>query len=263
MTSQGRFFRWVSRSPKVAFWVTVVTALVLGIGIGGASATDQTAADQGTGDAVRLGSKADALADQLAQITQERDDLKAKADRSESRADVAEAAVKKLSAKGEVPDFMGEDAASARDNELVDELGWKIRTVPEVSASKPAGTVIRQSPREGKVLKSGRSITLIVARKPPPKPKQWVTIKTLQGDSSTKTEEFRVARGAKARLVYDMPQDGNNAITLYKAPKEYVDLLLNEIGPHHGSTRLYEPGTFYLDVTGAYTISVQVFKRPG
>ena len=59
-----------------------------------------------------------------------------------------------------------------------------------------------------------------MAKKPPPKPKAWVTINTLQGDSSTKTDEFTVPRGAKARLVYSMPGDGNNAITLYKTPKE-------------------------------------------
>jgi hypothetical protein len=104
---------------------------------------------------------------------------------------------------------------------------------------------------------------LTVARKPPPKPPEWVTIATLQGASSTKTDEFTVPRGLKARLQYSMPQDSNNAIILYKAPKEYIDLLLNEIGPQQGSTRLYEPGRYYLDVTGAYTIQVQVFKRPG
>jgi hypothetical protein len=195
-------------------------------------------------------------------MTEERDALKTKVDDAGSRADVAEAAVEKLSAKGEVPDFTGDDVDAARDDDLVDELDWKIRTVPTVTTSARPGTVISQRPREGKVLKSGRSITLTVAKKPPPKPKQWVTIQTLQGDSSTKTEEFRVPSGAKARLVYDMPQDGNNAITLYQAPKEYVDLLLNEIGPQSGSTRLYEPGTFYLDVAGAYTIQVQVYKRP-
>lgn len=59
-----------------------------------------------------------------------------------------------------------------------------------------------------------------------------------------------------------MPQDSNNIITLYKAPKEYTDLLLNEIGPQQGTTRLYEPGTFYLDVSGAYAVQVQAFKRP-
>jgi hypothetical protein len=37
-----------------------------------------------------------------------------------------------------------------------------------------------------------------------------------------------------------MPQDSNNAITLYKAPNEYIDLMLNEIGPQSGTTRIYQ-----------------------
>jgi hypothetical protein len=106
------------------------------------------------------------------------------------------------------------------------------------------------------------SVTLTFAENAPPKPKQWVTIKTLSGASSTKSDEFTIPEGATARLVYDLPQDGNNAITLYQAPDEYVDLLLNEIGPQSGSTRVYQSGTYYLDVMGAYTINVQVFKRP-
>ncbi len=89
-----------------------------------------------------------------------------------------------------------------------------------------------------------------------------MTITTLSGDSSTKTEEFTIPAGTKARLNYSMPQDTNNAITLYQAPNEYIDLLLNEIGPKTGSTRLYQTGTFYLDVSGAFTIDIQVFKRP-
>ena len=32
-----------------------------------------------------------------------------------------------------------------------------------------------------------------------------------------------------------MPDDSNNAIILYKAPKEYIDLVLNEIGPRHST----------------------------
>jgi len=39
-------------------------------------------------------------------------------------------------------------------------------------------------------------------------------------------------------------------------------MLLNEIGPQNGTTRLYDSGHFFLDVTGAYTINVQIFKRP-
>jgi hypothetical protein len=50
-----------------------------------------------------------------------------------------------------------------------------------------------------------------------------------------------------------MPEDSNHIIELYKASDNDLpeDLLLNEIGPQHGSTRRYNSGTFYLDVTGA------------
>jgi hypothetical protein len=165
------------------------------------------------------------------------------------------------SAKGEVPALTGMDIDDARSDDAVSSYNWRVRTVRQISTRRP-GTVIAQSPHEGTTLKASRSITLTVAKKAPPKPKQWVTIKTLSGASSTKTPEFTIPSGARARLTYSMPEDGNNAIELYKAPDEYEDLLLNEIGPQSGTTRLYQTGTFYLDVSGAYTINVQVFKRP-
>jgi len=259
---RGGLFGWVARKPKLAFFVTAGVALVIGIGLGAAGGVSQSQLDDAkakAGDAER----------KLAQVSRERDELQA--DREElqgdlasatDRADTSEAAIKKLTAKADVPDFTGDTVADARGNDRVDSLGWKIRTVTRETSSASPGTVLSQKPAEGRTLGSGRSITLTVAKKPPPKPKQWVTITTLQGDSSTKTEEFTVPRGAKARLVYSMPGDTNNAIILYKAPKEYIDLLLNEIGPQQGTTRLYEPGRFYLDVTGSYTIQIQVFKRP-
>ena len=114
---------WSAQIRRLAFWVTALTALILGVGIGGARATNQSTAAPRAERATKLGSDSDAIADQLARVTQERDDLKAKAESTETRADVAEAAAKRLSAKGEVPSFLGDDAASARDNEIVDELG--------------------------------------------------------------------------------------------------------------------------------------------
>ena len=61
-----------------------------------------------------------------------------------------------------------------------------------------------------------------------------------------------------------MPAEGNNAIELYRAPDEYVDLLVNDIDATSGSTRLYGAGTYYLDVTAdTYSIQIQQFKRPG
>jgi hypothetical protein len=256
----GRLFAWVSRKPKQAFWVTLGVSVLIGIGIGASTGSGSADADRANPNA--HSGQLDQARAELATVSRQRDALADQLATSRKRADTAEAAVKKLSAKAEVPDLTGHEASSARANELVEQLGWKVRAVRRTTTAAEAGTVISQSPREGKILKAGRSITLVVARKPPPKPKQWVTLKTLQGASSTKTEEFHVPSGLKARLRYSMPEDGNNAIILYRAPKEYIDLVLNEIGPQQGSTRLYEPGTFYLDVTGSYTIEVQVFKRP-
>ena len=261
-SSRTGLFGWVARKPKQAFWVTLIAALVLGLGIGAAGGSDQASADKAKADASALRNQ---LADTRTDLKDERAKnaaLTGEVDGAKRRATTAETAVKALSAKAEVPDLTGSDVDSARANDTVGELRWKIRTVRRTTTSADAGTVIAQSPKEGATLRAGRSVTLVVARKPPPKPKQWVTIKTLTGASSTKTEEFRIPSGSKARLSYSMPEDGNNAIILYKAPKEYTDLVLNEIGAQHGTTRLYEPGTFYLDVTGSYTIQVQIFKRP-
>ena len=197
-TPRTGLYGWVERQPKVAFWVVLLVALFLGAGVGAAGGTDTSDIDAAKSDARDARSE-------LASAKTERDGLRRDLEGERERADRAEAATKKLSAKAEVPDLTGDDEGAARGNDLVDQLGCKVRTVRETTTSAPAGTVIRQAPKEGSVLKSGRSITLTVARKPPPKPKQWVTTSTLQGASSTKTEEFRVPGGVKARLLYSMP----------------------------------------------------------
>jgi hypothetical protein len=205
--------------------------------------------------------RADQAESRAAAVEKERDALRGRLDQAEGQVAGLRQRVKKLTAKGDVPSFVGDQISDVEADQSVAAFNWKIRTTDQIS-DQPPGTVLSQSPPEGTSLKAGRSISVVVAKKAPPKPKEWVTIKTLTGADSTKTDEFTVPGGVKARLQYDMPGDTNNAITLYRRPKEYVDLLLNEIGPQQGVTRLYEPGTFYLDVTGSYTIQVQVFKRP-
>ena len=81
------------------------------------------------------------------------------------------------------------------------------------------------------------------------------------GASSTKTEESHSVRGqgpvelhhARGQQQRDHPLQGAEGV---HRPRPQRDR------PAAGPTRLYEPGTFYLDVTGSYTIDVQVFKRP-
>jgi hypothetical protein len=251
---RGGFFGWVSRKPKTAFFSTLALSLLIGGGIGGAGGVQQQTVDTANARTAQSDARAASLRSDLTRA-------QGRAEQAQTRGDKLAAQVKTLSAKGEVPSLTGMAVSDARDQDAVSAYDWNLKTVRQISGESP-GTVIAQSPSEGKVLKSGRSITLTVAQKAPPKPKQWVTLTTLSGASSTKTDEFTIPGGAKARLTYTMPQDSNNAITLYKAPDEYVDLMLNEIGPQSGTTRIYQSGTYYLDVMGAYTIDVQVFKRP-
>lgn len=245
---------WIRRRPIVALFLAAGVGLLLGGGMGAAVGNQQSDVDS-------LEAANSKLKAQVATEATRADITEGQLKDVQDRADRAEAKVKKLAAKGEVPDFVGEDQTSVTESDLVGQYDWRVRTSRQASERQP-GTVLAQAPRPGTTLKAGRTITITVAKKPPPKPRQWVTIDTFSGASSTKTDEFTVPGGVKARLEYSMPQDGNNAIILYRAPSEYVDLLLNDIGPQQGTTRLYEPGRFYLDVTGAYTINIQVYKRP-
>jgi hypothetical protein len=242
---------WLARHPAAVLG-GLAAAILMGLAIG------LVAGDSKAGEQRKRADQAEA---QLTALSSERDGLRTRAESAERRLADLKQRIRKLSAKGDVPSLVGSQLADVEADQTVAAYNWKLQTSEEVSTSEP-GTVLRQSPPEGTTLKAGRSIQLVVAKKAPPKPKQWITIQTLTGADATKTNEFKIPGGVKARLQYDMPQDTNNAITLYRPPKEYVDLLLNEIGPQHGSTRLYESGTFYLDVTGSYTIQVQVFKRP-
>jgi outer membrane murein-binding lipoprotein Lpp len=253
---RNRLFAWVARKPKTAFWITLIAGVILGAAIGGSGGVDQTKLDQANARATSADSNAGRLRSQLAAMTD-------RADHAEGTNAQLKDRISTLSAKGEVPALTGMSIDDASNDSAVDAYNWRVRTVRQISSRAP-GTVIGQSPREGTTLKSGRSISLTVAKKAPPKPKQWVTIKTFQGASSTKTPEFTIPSGAKARLTYSMPQDSNNIIELYRTSDSDLpdDLLLNEIGPQTGTTRLYDTGRFFLDVTGAYTINVQVFKRP-
>jgi len=67
---RGGLFGWVQRKPKLAFSVTAVVALLVGVGIGAAGGTDQAALDEAVADAGKASG-------QLAKVTEERDSLRA------------------------------------------------------------------------------------------------------------------------------------------------------------------------------------------
>jgi hypothetical protein len=247
------FFGWIARKPKAAFWLTLAAALAVGSGIGAAGA-DQSDQLKSTQD--RLAAARAATQNLQARLA----DASAERDRLADSLDAARSKIKRLTAAGEMPGLTGEYVGDARDDQVVKDLGWHVRTVSQPSDAEP-DTVIAQRPAEGTTVKRGRTVTLVVAV---PRPKSWKTVASFSGSGSKRTDEFRIPRGMKARITYSFTGD-TNAILEIKKPGDGEfggDLLLNEIGDYSDTTRLYDKsGNYYLDVEGgSWTVSVQVFK---
>jgi hypothetical protein len=253
----GRFSAMLRRHPRRWFWGTLVVALLVGVGIGGASASDQAQLDKldrqladVRGELRETRGELERTSGQLGEATDRADDLQAELDD-------ANATVKRLSAKGEVPDLTGGTVSDAED--AVTDFEWKIKTVSRATSDAKPGTVIAQVPREGTVLRNGRSVTLTVAKKPPP---SWKTIFSFSGSGSRKSDEFRVPDG-KVRISYAFTGNTNAILEIGVPGDEFGgELLLNEIGDYSDTTRVYgHAGQRFLDVEGgSWNIQVQVFK---
>jgi len=256
--ARGGLYGWVQRKPATAFWATLVVALFVGLSIGGGAASNGDELDAAKADG-------HAAEGRRAVIEGERDQLREDLGAANERADTAEARITELTARAEVPDFTGKQAGRAHGNRLVEEIGWEIKTVQQVSTAAAPGVVLRQAPKAGKLLKRGQTITLIAAKEPPPKPPQWVTIASFSGSGEKRTDEFRIPKGLKARIAYTFTGDTNASMWLKRPSDDEFggDLLFNEIGDFADSTRIYDSGTFYLEIgTGNWNADVQVFKRP-
>src|SRR5688572_28258573 len=138
---RGGLFAWVQRKPKAAFWSTLLIALIIGIGIGAASSSQQTELDAANARADRAEARAD-------QAEQRNSSLDRQLTSSNERASALSDRVKMLSAKGEVPSFTGQDISDARDNEAVTSYDWQVKTISRISDQSP-GTVLSQLPAEG------------------------------------------------------------------------------------------------------------------
>jgi hypothetical protein len=147
MLDRPGFFGWVQRKPRVAFFSTVIAALLIGLGLGIAGSDQQ--------------SQLDAKNDQIAQLRSGLSSERSRRDSLQGELASAKRQIKRLSAKGEVPNLVGGtvDAAQSR----VADYNWKLKTTTQVSGEE-LGTVIAQSPPAGTVLKAGHSIQLTVAK---------------------------------------------------------------------------------------------------
>lgn len=262
----GRVRVGVRRRPVLWLSVTAVLMLLVGVGIGVGGSPSQSELDDVKQERADLAAANAGLRDKLTAAEGRATEAEQARDEATKNADEALAEARRITARGRVPDLTGDDAAAARENTVVGDFDWDVKSSSRVASAEP-GTVIAQSPRAGATLARGAKITVFVARKPPPKPKQWVTIYRISGAGSRRTGEFTIPEYAKVRVRYSYGGDDNSTLQL-KTPDEgddsFGDLIVNEIGVYSGVSRLYgKSGTYYLDVSGgSWTIEVQVFKRP-
>lgn len=257
---------FLRRRPITWLLVTAVIALVAGAAIGQGGTVPQKDLDQAKAQVLSLRQDRDATQRKLDDSTRQNQTLSTERDDAADRAAKAVADAKRITAKGKVPNFSGRRVDGIRESQIVQDFEWKVTQSSTVSAAEP-GTVIKQDPPPGRSLDRGASVRLTVAKKAPPKPKQWVTTYSTSGRGAKRTDEFSIPSGEKVRVRYSFGGDTNDTLQL-KEPEEgddsFGDLIVNEIGVHAGTSRLYgKSGTYYLDVDGgSWTIEVQVFKRP-
>lgn len=254
----GRLTAAIRRRPRRWFWLPLAVALFIGVALGAGSSSQQNEVD-------RLDTQ---LQDARAETGSTRDELTgaknalevagSEMDEVRTELDDANSTIKRLRAKGELPDLTGGTVGDAKG--AAGDYLWNFKTVTRARSDVEPGTVVEQSPVEGTVLRSGRSVTLTVAKKPPP---SWKSIFTFTGAGARKSDEFTIPRSSKARIAYSFAGDTNAILELGVPGDEFGgELLLNEIGDFSDVTRVYNhAGRRFLDVEGGtWNIDVQVFK---
>jgi outer membrane murein-binding lipoprotein Lpp len=249
----------------------VVIALLVGVGIGSASSgatklrTDLAASQSNGADLTSrvsgLNGQVSALNGQVTDLRTQNSTLGAQlsslasqVSHLQSRNDALALKVENLRAKRPLPSLVGQsqDAASS----LADQYGWTV-SVTQQGSDKPAGTILSQSPAAGTVMRYGAKFSIVVAKALPP---GWKDLKVWSGSGTMKTELVDIPDG-QVRVVFSFTGDFNDVITLMQPPDEWVDLLVNDIGPKSGSTRLYYTGKYFFDIEGGrWTVTLQVWK---
>ncbi len=254
------------RRPATWLVVTAVDCLGAGAAIGQGDTVPKADLDKAEARVATLDSRLTAAQRRLDDSTRENTALRGERDAAADRAAKAVADAKRITARGKVPNFSGRRVDGIRESQTVQDFEWQVTQTSRISGAVP-GTVIKQDPAPGRTLDRGATVRLTVAKKAPPKPKQWVTTYSTSGSGAKRTGEFSIPSGQKVRVRYSFGGDTNDTLQL-KEPEEgddsFGDLIVNEIGVYSGTSRLYgKSGTYYLDVDGgSWTIEVQVFKRP-
>jgi len=166
-----------------------------------------------------------------------------------------EEALQAARAKRPLPNFVGDDEDSVLT--LAEEVGWDITVNEQATEEESPGTVLSQDPPPGTIMRAGSTFSVVVAKAPPP---GWKDVRVFSGQGEEVTATFAIPDG-RVRVLYQFSGNTNAALTLYRKPRKYIDLLLNEIGSRTGDTRLYYsgPGYYFEICCGTWTVRVQHF----
>jgi eukaryotic-like serine/threonine-protein kinase len=157
-----------------------------------------------------------------------------------------------------VPDVSGDSSAYAARQLSVAGL---TSSTTSTSSSKPAGTVLSQSPDAGDEVAPGTSVQLTVAA-----PKAWHTVDTFTADGESSSDIFRI-RGSRWRLTYTLTFSHCDfscyppSIYIHnKAGTDFRNFSLKD-GTHTTSVPM-PPGHYYVEVTSVsqddFTVDVKV-----
>lgn len=259
-SKHGTGLRAVIRRRPI-LWVSATAIVALGVG-GAVTSSDSVSRSDYDKVETRLASSTAEVRD----LRSEREASSRQVRTAREQVDSAKAVAARVTARGKVPSFEHQTVEEVRGSGTVGDFDWRVSTTRQVADAEP-GTVIWQSPAAGAKLGREGSIHLRVAKRAPPKPRQWVSVASLSGTGAKRTGEFQIPSDEKVRVKYTYGGDQNDTLQL-KQPDEgddsFGDLIVNEIGSYSGTSRLYgKAGSYYLDVDGgSWSIDVQVFKRP-
>ena len=247
-------------------WLSLSLAFLLGATIAAAGTqtrvsdveSDLTAAESLLGDqrsrADDLESEMGDLHDEITDVEAELSETVDEADDLRDERDELKHQVAALRSKRPIPNLVGKQEGAAE--KLESAFGWSL-SINKQGSEKSPGTILAQSPSAGTQMKYGATMTVTVAK---PLPPGWKDVKVFSGSGSMNTSTFKLTR-QKSRIVYSFSGGTNASMVLYEAPRNYTDLLLNEIGTMSGSTRLYYTGTYWLEICcGSWTVRVQEWR---
>lgn len=128
---------------------------------------------------------------------------------------------------------------------------------PVASAGSSTTTTVTTAPTTT-TLPPPPPTTTTTARPTTTAPRAPRQVAAFSGDTGKQTDTFSISSQAKKFVIAWRMTGRGNSITMMRPPKEYEDLVVNDVDPTTDQGTYFEPGTYYFEITtnAAYSITV-------